>query len=99
MNRRSFIKGCFGGAAGLVLGGSLPAMIAKQGGVVGKDKACLLVAGEVGVRYSWPRQMVAGEDLRAGERIVVGSDGKSYGAIGRQQRCIKTAMSFQVNHA
>ena len=32
MNRRSFIRTCCGGVAGLVLGGSLPATVAKQGG-------------------------------------------------------------------
>ena len=83
MNRRSFIRTCCGGVAGLVLGGSLPETVGHQGGIAGETKACLLETGEpvCGVRYSWPAQMVAGEALSAGEMVVVGSDGKAYRMI------------------
>ena len=54
MNRRSFIRTCCGGVAGLVLGGSLPETVGHQGGIAGETKACLLESGApvVGVRYS-----------------------------------------------
>jgi len=80
MNRRSFIKGCCGGLAGLIVGCE-PVLSQHRGGIVKEPRPSLLEPGEVHLPNGWTRTVTAGEAIDAGEMVGIGADGKSYGIL------------------
>jgi len=97
MNRRSFIKGCCGGLAGLIVGCE-PVLAKPRGGIVKKPYPCLLESGEAHLPNGWARKFIAGGVIMAGEIVSMGADGKPH-SLDRQRRHIRVAKGFQIRYS